>query len=114
MRNRYFLAEFIYARLIVYAISVLLGIYAIFIDSSMYLCSLEGHGCPMCGMRAATRYLVALSLGRSHASNPYIWALLAIVLLIFIDSLIMIKGLRASRKGDAEKLARMSRLHGGD
>lgn len=83
--SKWYSSEFIFARIVIYTVLFLYGIYIVFFDKTFYLCNLEGNSCPLCGMKTAIHHVLKFQFVQAHQSNPLIWLMLLVVLLILVD-----------------------------
>ncbi len=80
-------------RLTLYVVLLTVGVYFVFFDQAEYACNLPGRACPFCGMKTAVYHLLHLRFLRAHESNPFVWILAVIGVVVVIDiALIVAQG----------------------
>ena len=72
-------------RLTIYGILLVAGTYYVFFDQGSYACNLPGRACPFCGMKTAVYHFLHLRFLRAHESNPFVWILAVIGVVVVID-----------------------------
>jgi len=88
MKNKYYVPEFVCARIIIFFVTSLVGVYIIFIDKSNYLCNSEGFGCPLCGMKTAIHHAIRFRFEQAYSSHPLVWLIFLIAFLFLADIVI--------------------------
>ena len=95
----YFAAEFIIARLIIYATLPIFYFYLVFINTSS--CG-EGKTCILCNMKTAVWELLHFNLREAISLNPLVVYVLAAIIYIIIDLSLIITYVRSNLKREAD------------
>ena len=77
--------EFIWARVLIFITTFIVGVYAVFFNRSTYLCSLDEYSCPLCGMTTAIHHAIRFQFQQAHAAHPFVWLVFIIAFLFLAD-----------------------------